>query len=119
MIIKKLSNVHICDFCDPESKTPVGYRHCQECNREACREHHNLITSFSHGVYFSGSGDAEYCDDCIEKLEKANDPRLAAFKKIQTLKLEAEEFQKTFKQRVETAERHAASFPPKFTKVYE
>jgi len=95
--------VAFCDDCGNEA----DYVHtCIGCGKEYCYDCHDAhLTEFRCGVSFGGSGDGEFCKECIEnpptpKLRKL----LKAYLKIRALKTERDAVYNDFQARCKKAE---------------
>ena len=95
---------HICDFC--KENDAYKWNACLRCGKDICYDCAKTeAKEYSHGVYFSGSGDGRYCNECDTILtETRADPLHNAYKVIKTLRAEQEVWYKDFKQRSDAAE---------------
>lgn len=99
--------VEVCDSCHKEDYTHkclgCGKDFCWECMKTEGVEYH-------HAVHFSGSGDGFYCHECDKTCFKT--PLHRAFRAVEDLKQEADEWQKDFQARMKAAEDHLKSLNP-------
>lgn len=102
--MKKTINkeVILCDSCDKEAYVDTclrcGAQHCYDCRKiKGVR--------YIHSVYFSGSNDGYYCNECDSILYSIGDNKLhSAYVKIKNLRKESELFYDDFKKRTDEAE---------------
>ncbi len=96
--------VKVCDFCDKDENAreeclSCGKHICYNCKKTAGRVFH-------HAVYFSGSGDGFFCNQCI--AEKPKNPKveklLNAYLRIAALRTETELQCTALKERIDKAE---------------
>lgn len=96
--------VIVCDKCNKEEE---HVEKCLSCKVEMCydcREKYGI--TYNHAVYFQGDGDGFYCYDCDSKLKSSRkNERYNAYKVIELLKVELEDWHKSFKKRQEIAEK--------------
>lgn len=101
--IELMQSVHVCDQCQSSQGwvcacLGCGVEHCYDC---MLVEGHK----YSHGVYVGGSGDGYYCNACDAKLTKSgSDPRHTAYRRVASLRAEAEAWSVEFRKRQEAAE---------------
>jgi hypothetical protein len=95
--------VLFCDYCGNETQYS---EECMSCGKDMCYEcSQKHGTSYSHAVYFSGSGDGFFCNPCDSELTaKGTDKRHSAYRAIQSLKLALKAEQENTKRRIELAE---------------
>lgn len=76
----------VCDSCGKDCGSWASYQ-CLGCRKHYCYEcGQNAVVKYSHGVYFSGSGDGEYCKECDRKALANGDELHAAYLKIQSIR---------------------------------
>ena len=90
--------VSICDECGKQ-----GCLHeCMICGKDYCYECFKVIgIKFSHSVRCSGSGDGEYCAECVEK--NSSDELIIAYQAIQSLRDECDAYYLQFDKRADAA----------------
>jgi len=95
--------VEFCDICEKE----VAYASpCLICGKVLCYEcKKTAATEFHHAVYFSGSGDGLYCNECLSKpIPEEHIAVLQAYKTIIALINEATSWGEGFQARSKEAE---------------
>lgn len=94
---------HICDQCGKEESYINA---CVCCGKELCCEcwqKHGM--KYNHSVYYQGSGDGYYCNQCDKKLiSNGKDKRHAAYRSVMALRKELEIWCADFKKRQEEAD---------------
>jgi len=94
--------VDFCDSCGKEGYTikclSCGAEHCWDCMKKLGKE-------YGHAVFSGGSRDGYFCNKCI-KSPKKNKRLLDAYKNIEVLYGEYEQWWKNFNKREEIAEKH-------------
>lgn len=95
-MVRKLvtKKVVTCDFCSAEHGV---YYKCMGCSKDLCHDCNAADESMTAAVYFCGSGDAQYCKDCMKNQEVRNSPLFRAYQKIASLKDELNGFHARFK----------------------
>lgn len=90
------TTVACCDQCGS-----TAYRKCDGgCGKDLCTSD-KCHRVYQHAVYFSGSDDGNYCDEC---MEKPADARRLAYETIGRLRDEHTAFHDDFRLRMEAAE---------------
>jgi hypothetical protein len=95
--------VIFCDFCNQEAAHGLAIK-CINCHKHACLNcNKESMTEYSHAVYFSGSDDGHYCNDCDSALT-GKDALHNAYVEIQKLKEERKKLFDNFDNRSKIAE---------------
>jgi late competence protein required for DNA uptake (superfamily II DNA/RNA helicase) len=101
--MKKLisTEINVCDFCEPKEHLNQ-YDHCYEkcvlCGKHVCSKCSEKVgKTFSMSVFFSGSGDAFYCNQCL--ISNSADSLLPLYKKMLFLKEERDSYLSNFTRR--------------------
>ena len=94
-----------CDVCGAESNE---WNSCMICGKVFCYDcRKTQMKEYKHGVYYSGSGDGLYCNDCDRDLIlSGDDEKHNAFRKIDDLRNELKEWDADFTIRIKEAEAH-------------
>lgn len=103
--MKKVATVeqNYCDACGKQQDyltacLSCGVEHCLACADKAGK-------TYAHGVYVGGSGDGHYCNPCDVRLAKAGtDKRFQAYREIEALRAEANEWGAAFERKRKAAE---------------
>lgn len=102
--MKKIVHKEV-SFCDVCGKECSYAQVCLNCGKEFCYE--CLKTEgvkYKHSVWFSGTGDGTYCNECDSKLKTSGNKLHTAYRKIVSLSNECEDFCSDFKKRADEAE---------------
>jgi hypothetical protein len=102
--MKKKIEVEIdaCDFCNDDDDT---YEKCLGCGKHVCYDCQETVgVRMTHGVYFRGSDDGFYCNSCLNDDKVVSTPLYRAYQKIAFLRTECENWNKGFKERMDSAE---------------
>ena len=97
-----MKEVTCCDCCGKEEYLTAcincGVEHCYDCEKTEGKK-------YVHAVHFSGSGDGYYCKKCDDELTSSDsNPRHIAYRKIESLRNEANAWSVDFKARANKAE---------------
>ncbi|KKN78864.1 hypothetical protein LCGC14_0346360 [marine sediment metagenome] len=95
--------VDFCDTCDNGGLTYICLG-CGKCACYDCKKKGEMI-EYSHAVHFSGSGDGNFCPDCVDKPPNEKIAiLLAAYRKISSLRTEEKGWYDNFRTRCDKAE---------------
>lgn len=109
MKIKKEKTISLCDECGVENSYMDS---CLCCGKEMCFNcWKKRGKSYNHGVFFAGSGDGYYCNECDKKLtEKGSDKQHKAYRNIASLREEYQTWHLRFKERATEAENNLKKY---------
>ena len=95
--------LNYCDRCGKQQDYLTG---CMNCGVEHCYECRNTAgKEYPHAVHASGSYDGYYCKPCDVSLANAGtDKRFRAYREIEALRAEANEWGAAFERKRKSAE---------------
>ena len=106
MKTKQVIEGYACDSCGTFDTYMTG---CTGgCGKHFCYDCKDKFTHYNHGVHFCGSGDADFCDECHEKLQGSD--IMEAYQGIERLRKESEEWSNQWRKRVDAAESQIKAF---------
>ena len=111
---QKNIEVKICDYCGTDKSV---YYTCLCCGKDACYECKKEVgVEYNHGVYFSGSDDGYFCNECDQNPPEEFRKLHQLYKNIKALVFETTAFYEDFKKRTDKAE---SKLKTEYSKVVE